>query len=92
MFDVNNNGTLSNKRLFVSSGYDGMTVDRNGNIYITTGAENTVLIYSPDSTLLETITVPEPTWNVCFGGDDNKTLFITAGLSLYSVQMNVSGL
>jgi len=92
VFDVNDDGTLSNKRLFVSTGYDGMTVDRNGNVYITTGAENTVLIYDRSGTLLETITVPEPTWNVCFGGSDNKTLFITAGLSLYSVQMNVSGM
>ena len=92
MFDVADDGTLSNKRLFALTGYDGMTVDRNGNVYITTGAENTVLIYDRNGTLLETITVPEPTWNVCFGGGDKKTLFITAGLSLYSVQMNVSGM
>jgi gluconolactonase len=36
--------------------------------------------------------VPEP-WsaNVCFGGPDRKTLFITASESLYSIRMNVKG-
>jgi gluconolactonase len=92
VFDVNNDGTLSNKRLFVATGYDGMTLDQNGNVYITTGADKTVLIYDRNGTLLETITVPESTWNVCFGGKDNSTLFITAGRSLYSIQINVKGM
>ena len=37
------------------------------------------------------IDVPEGPANVCFGGEDFKTLFITARTSLYSVRMNVAG-
>jgi gluconolactonase len=35
--------------------------------------------------------VPEGTTNVCFGGKDMKTLFVTAGTSLYSIRMKVKG-
>jgi len=48
-------------------------------------------IYNPGGTLIETIEVPEEPANVCFGGKDIKTLFITARTSLYSVRMKVKG-
>jgi gluconolactonase len=35
--------------------------------------------------------VPENPANLCFGGDDFKTLFITARTSLYSVRVKVAG-
>ena len=40
---------------------------------------------------LEQIDVPEGPANVCFGGDDFRTLFITARTSLYSVRMKHPG-
>ena len=40
---------------------------------------------------IATIDVPEGTTNVCFGGKDMHTLFITAGTSLYAVKMRVKG-
>ncbi len=40
---------------------------------------------------MATIDVPEGTTNVCFGGKDMKTLFITAGTGLYSIPMKVKG-
>ena len=41
---------------------------------------------------IEQIAVPEPwTANVCFGGKDRQTLFITASTSLYSIAMKVKG-
>lgn len=67
---------------------DGMCIDERGNIYAT---GESVTIWSPDGLLLGSIEVPEQPANVCFGGDDGRTLFITARTSLYAVDMNVVG-
>ena len=48
-------------------------------------------VYNTDGKKLETIEVPEGAANVCFGGEDYKTLFITARTSLYRVQMVHAG-
>jgi len=93
VYTVNSNGTLKDRRLFVSWGIDGLTVDSEGNVYIT-GREDFVNIYDSRGKYLDKIVVPITkghTANVCFGGTDKKTLFITAGNSLYSIRMNVKG-
>jgi len=82
-------GKLSEKKRFANQGSDGMTLDQHGNLYLTGAGIN---IYSPDGKLIETIEVPERPANMCFGGPDNKTLFITARRSLYAVPMNVEGM
>ena len=86
-YSINKDGTLSNKKLFAFEGSDGMTIDNKGNIYLTT---NVVAVYNKNGEKVETIEVPEQPSNVCFGGKDKKTLFITARTSLYSVQMRVA--
>ena len=94
VYTVNADGTLKDKRLFVPWGIDGLTVDNEGNVYIT-GRENYVNIYDVQGTNIGKIAVPITkghTANVCFGGKDNKTLFITAGNSLFSIRMRVKGL
>ena len=48
-------------------------------------------VYDADGKLLEKIAVPEGPANICFGGDDYKTLFITARTSLYSVRLVNAG-
>lgn len=88
VYTINKDGTLSDKKLFTPKGSDGMTIDNEGNIYLTT---NAVEVYSKTGRKIETITVPEIPANVCFGGKDKKTLFITARTSLYSLQMKVKG-
>jgi len=80
---------LTEKTLFVQQGSDGMTIDSKGNVYLTGEA---VLVYNPDGELIRTIEVPERPSNVCFGGKDKKTLFITARTSFYSIRMKVRGL
>ncbi|MCP4453556.1 MAG: SMP-30/gluconolactonase/LRE family protein [Planctomycetes bacterium] len=87
-YRIQKNGALADKTLFAPEGSDGMTIDEQGNIYLTHRA---VRIYNPKGTLIETIQVPEGPANVCFGGKDRKTLFITARTSLYSVRMKVKG-
>lgn len=82
-------GTLSNRKQFCAQGSDGMTIDEKGNVYFTLGKFTT--IYDKTGTKIAAIDVPENCTNVCFGGKDMKTLFITAGTSLYSIQMRVKG-
>jgi len=89
VYDINKDGTLSNRKFFAPVGSDGMTIDTRGNIYLTRGE---VWIYSPKGEELEKIKVAEAPANVCFGGKDRKTLFITARKSLYSVRMRRKGL
>jgi gluconolactonase len=87
VYTINEDGTLSNKKLFVLEGSDGMTMDNEGNIYLTT---DVVAVYNKKGERIETIKVPERPSNVCFGGKDKRTLFITARTSLYSVRMRVT--
>lgn len=82
-YNTNPDGTLSGKKLFAEQGSDGMALDEDGNLYLTTKAVN---IYSPSGKMINTINVPESPSNVCFG-KNKKTLFITARTSLYSVNM-----
>ena len=88
-YTINDDGSLSDKTLFVEKGSDGMTIDSQGNIYLTT---DTVDIYSPNGDLIEKIQTPERPANITFGGKENKTLFITARTSLYAIKMNVTGI
>ncbi len=87
-YTINSDGTLADKQIFASVGADGMTIDSAGNVYL---CENDVLVYDSARILLETVSVPEQPTNVCFGGDDGKTLFITTQTSLYSLSMNATG-
>lgn len=89
-YTINNDGSLDKKMLFTESGSDGMTRDTSGNIYLTGKG---VTIFNPQGEKISHIDVPEPwTANVCFGGKKFKTLFITAGKSVYTIEMNVQGM
>lgn len=82
-------GSLTDKRLFCTPGSDGMTLDACGNVYLTGDG---VLVFNPAGEQIEHIKVPQRwTANVTFGGKDRKTLFITAGPAVYTLQMNVCG-
>lgn len=89
VYDINPDGTLANRKLFCEMGSDGMTIDNKGNIYLTGRG---VTVFNPKGEQIEHIPV-EANWtaNVCFGGKDMKTLFITASQYLYSVKMKVKG-
>lgn len=89
VYDIDAAGGLKNRKPFCAQGSDGMTIDEPGNVYFTLG--KFVTIYDKAGKKLTAIDVPEGTTNVCFGGKDMRTLFVTAGTSLYSVQMKVKG-
>jgi len=94
-FDVGANLGLSNKRVLIDMNVsatgdpDGMKLDMQGNIYVT--GPGGVWVVTPAAEHLGTIAFPEPPANVAFGGDDYKTLFVTAETSLYSVRVTVAG-
>lgn len=89
-YTINNDGSLGKKTLFTESGSDGMTIDASGNIYLTGKG---VTVVNPQGEKIAHIDISEPwTANVCFGGKKFKTLFITAGKSVYTLEMNVRGM
>jgi gluconolactonase len=88
-FDIKPDGKLEHKRLVCTMGSDGMTLDAEGNLYLTGRG---VFVFDPKGTQIDHIDVPEPwTANVCFGAADKKTLFITASKGLYSIRLRVRG-
>ena len=68
---------------------DGMCVDVQGNIYTT--SRGGIHVFDKDGKKIGVIPTPEHPANVCFGGDDYKTLYITARKSLYSVDVKIPG-
>jgi len=82
-------GALTNKKLFVAQGSDGMTLDEEGNLYLTGEGVN---IYSMEGEHIQHLDIPEKwTANICFGGANNDELYITASEGLYRLKMNVKG-
>ncbi|MCA9124244.1 MAG: SMP-30/gluconolactonase/LRE family protein [Planctomycetaceae bacterium] len=71
------------------TGGDGLTIDTQGNLYITSGLG--IQVYSPDGKWLGIISFPEQPANCSFGGSSNQTLFVTARTSLYAVEMEAKG-
>jgi gluconolactonase len=90
-YDIQPDGTLANKHPFAPVAVDGMTIDEKGNIYLTDMGKSDIGIYSPEGKEIGRIKPPEHPANVCFGGKENKTLFITARKGFYSIEMNVKG-
>ncbi len=91
-WNVAQNGTISNKIQFAvlnlaagktTSTADGMAIDINGNLYVTT--ELGIQVISAAGVHLGTIAIPEQPANCDFGGADMKTLYITAKKNLYKI-------
>ena len=95
-FDVLSNGTLGPASTFFTVPADapggipdGMKVDTAGNLYGT--GPGGVWVISPQGKLLGRFEAPEVAANVAWGGDDGKTLYITARSSVYRVLLAASG-
>jgi len=72
-----------------TGGGDGLTIDTQGNLYITSALG--VQVFSPAGSLLGIIEFPEQPANCTFAGPGNKTLYATARTSLYAVPMEATG-
>ena len=107
-YDLSAEGTAGNMRIFHDffpgrSG-DGMTIDREGNLYVAAGLNQRrgtsetldtvagIHVFSPSGELLEHIPIPEDTiTNAAFGGPDLRTLYVTAGKTLFSFTTDITG-
>lgn len=81
VFDIGRGGALGKRRLFKEfpdHGFDGMRCDIDGNLYVTRHGKGTVAKLSPAGEVVREIDVlgPNPT-NLCFGGDDGCTVYVT---------------
>ena len=93
VFDLQRDGTLTNSKVFctIDEGLpDGIRCYADGRLY--SSSQVGVQIFGLDGTPIGKILVPEKaTANLCFGDTDNKTLYITATTSLYSIRLAVAG-
>jgi gluconolactonase len=98
VYDVTSPGVIANARVFceleqvgseTDGGGDGLAIDEQGNLYITSAAG--VQVFAADGNLLGIIKVPEQPANCAFGGSDNKTLYITARTGVYRCAMPIAG-
>ncbi|MDI1477164.1 SMP-30/gluconolactonase/LRE family protein [Polyangium sp. y55x31] len=89
---VNADGTLGTGTKLFTTGPnpDGMAVDEKGNLFIST--KNGIEVYSPAGKLYGAIAVPQQPANCAFGGEDKKTLYITARTALYRVTLQGAGI
>lgn len=92
-FPIKPDGTFGEPIVFSrldAPGADGMKVDKEGNVYVT-GPEG-VWIWDREGNWVGLLDTPEPPANCAFGGEDGKTLFITARTSVYQVRTKVEGI
>lgn len=80
-FDIRKDGSLDRKRLLIAfpdHGFDGMRADVDGNLYITRYGKGTVVVVSPEGKIVREIGVlgARPS-NLCFGGSDGRTCYVT---------------
>jgi gluconolactonase len=80
-FDVDDQGTIGNKRLFHKFddfGMDGMKCDREGNLYVCRHGKGTIAIFSPSGKLLREVALKgKKVSNIVFGGKDGRTCYLT---------------
>ncbi len=98
-YDINEKGEPGTGDIFINftddTGVDGITVDKNGNLYAAVRNEKSpsINVYNKMGKEIDSVILPEVPSNVKFGrGDDSEVLFITAGGSLYKIKTNTKGL
>jgi gluconolactonase len=69
---------------------DGMKVDIEGNVYVT--GPRGIWVIGSDGVPLGILSIPEKAGNLCFGGRDSKTIYITASSSVYALDAGVPGI
>jgi gluconolactonase len=88
-YTIENDGSLSNRKLFTEMGSDGMTLDNQGNLYLT--GDGVTVFNTQGNQITHIVTGTDWTANVTFGGKKQNILFITASKAVYTLEMNVKG-
>ena len=99
VFDISAEGTLENGRIFAELKYenlegrpDGMKLDTEGNLYAAGGLVGSIWVFNPAGKLIGLVDFPEGPANLAWGGEDWRTLFVTARTSVYRLPMNAAGI
>jgi gluconolactonase len=90
VFEVSADGTVRDGRVFCTidvGGPDGIRCDQDGRVWSSSG--DGAQIFSPDGRRIARIRLPKGAANLCFGGRDGKTLFLTARDTVYAVETKV---
>ena len=94
-FDVSEDGSLSNSRVFahmesdMEGGPDGVKLDVEGNIYCT--GPGALWVYEPNGRLVDVLIGPQRPANLAFGGEDRRTLYLTARTGVYTLRTKLRG-
>jgi len=97
-YPLNADGTVGVKKVIYDfgkeRGIDGMTVTSDGIVVAAAGEKESGGVYfiGPEGKKLGFLHIPEIPSNCCFAGSDRKTLYVTAGVSLYRITLTVAGL
>lgn len=86
---VAEDGTLANARVLFGSWGDGLAVDQEGNLYVTSGRSG-VKVIAPNGTHLGSLVTGERTSNCTFG-DDGSTLYVTSDRYLVRMRLKAKG-
>ncbi len=96
-YEVNPDGTLSNKTVFFDmtgspgeEALDGMKIDQQGNLYVS--GPGGLWVISPAGKHLGTIKGPKLPANMAWGDADGRTLYMTARTGLYRIRLNIPGI
>src|SRR5690606_9478392 len=91
-YSIEPSGKPAKRRLFASvEGPARLAMDRPGNLYVTSHGPGTVEVFDRGGKKLTSIAVAPKTTNAAFGGQDRKTLYITAGSGVYAPPTLVPG-
>ena len=96
-YDVEAEGNLSNGKVFFDmtkapgeDAIDGIKIDQQGNLYVS--GPGGLWIISPSGKHLGTIIAPKHPHNIAWGGNDGKTLYMTAQGTLYRMPLKIPGI
>jgi gluconolactonase len=99
-FDISEPGVIDGARRMLAQipdyhMFDSLAVDAEGNICVATLITGGITVHSPDGERAQLIEMPDIlTTNICFGGEDLKTAYITLSStgSLVSIPWHCAGL
>ena len=101
-YEILPDDTVTNGKLFVEDGIDGMRVDTKGNLYTTSGGTpGRIQINSPEGNPIGRLLLPQPAGeprarvcatNMAFGDDDDRGLYITACTHLFKIRTRIAGI
>ena len=96
-FDVQPDGSLANQRRFFDfpgepgdiGVPDGVKVDQKGRVFCT--GPDGIWVIDPDGTAVSILQFPEVAVNMGWGDEDNKTLYVGAKTSIYTIRLKTPG-